>query len=407
MWVLRLAIKNMLRNKRRIALSLVSVIAGVSVYILGIGFNSGLTENILRAQIDKVSGHVLLRPADYATDNMSPDIDSFFAINPEAAEWMDANSVAWTRRISFAPDAISGPDLVRLRGIVYEPDRDEAVFPHDEWTIEGEMPVSDGVMIGSGAADLLSVELGDWITLRTRTTTGSMNALEVPVVGVVTTGSPMVDWYSVMVPWDLADSLILQVETTSHVNVRLRSREGADEFGAGAVEKMDADVEFATWQTETQDLMDIQQLRATMLSIMAFSLLGMAATGIANTILMAAYERIREIGTLRAMGMTKWGVLQLFVIEGALLGVIGSALGVLLGGGLVYKWSIDGIDMAAMIGAKEEAVANMPMSLMLYMDFDIPTMVLAFAFGMVIAIGASVYPAYAATQTTPADAVRA
>jgi putative ABC transport system permease protein len=407
MWMLLLALKNLTRNKKRIALSLVSVVAGVAVFIMGQGFNSGLSENILRAQIDKVSGHVLIRPAGYATDTMSPDIDNFFDIEPEASKWLDDNSVAWTRRVTFSPDAIVGPDLIKLRGIVYDPAKDVGVFPHDEWTIDGVMPESGGVMVGSGVADLLNLKVGDWMTLRSRTTGGAVNALETEVLGIVHSGSPMMDATSVLVPWELGHGLIRNAETTSHVNVRLDSRDGADAFGTEAIQKIGADVEFATWQSETAELMELQKVRANMFSIMAFALLGMAATGIANTILMAAFERIREIGTLRAMGMTRAAVVQLFVIEGALLGLVGAVVGVVLGGLVVWNGSINGMDLTAMMEGKKEAAANMPMSMMLYMDFDPAILLLAFSFGVIVAIGASVYPAFAATQTSPADAVRA
>jgi ABC-type lipoprotein release transport system permease subunit len=88
-----------------------------------------------------------------------------------------------------------------------------------------------------------------------------------------------------------------------------------------------------TWVEETQGVRDLQRVRQRGLDLLVVVLLGMSAAGIANTVLMAAYERTREVGTLRAMGMNERAVLALFLAEGTMLGVVGGALGAAAGGG--------------------------------------------------------------------------
>lgn len=407
MWMVRLALKNLFRNKRRIALSLVSVVAGVSLYILGQSFNTGLSNNIIRTQIDTISSHVVVRPQGYDNDGMSPDIEHFFAVDDAASSWLDQHAEAWTRRAVFAPEAIKGPDLIRLRGIVYDPVTDAAVFPRTDWQVDGEVPSTEGVLLGAGVADLMSVSVGDWIALRSRTVAGAINALEVPVVGVLRTGTPMLDARTVLLPWPVGQQLLRNGETASHLSLRLADADDADAIGAQAVSHLGNAVEYATWHSETADLMKTQEIRGSMFAVLTFALLAMAATGIANTILMAAYERVREIGTLRAMGMTRGGVMGLFVIEGTLLGLIGGLIGLATGGVLAWRGSVTGIDLAAMTGAKQQAMENMPFSMTMYMDLDPTVLVLSVLFGVGIAVLASIYPAIAATSQPPADAVRA
>ena len=164
-----------------------------------------------------------------------------------------------------------------------------------------------------------------------------------------------------------------------------------------------------TWEIETLPLVEAQDMRQKMMDTMVLALMAMAATGIANTVLMAAYERIREIGTLQAMGMTREGVVGMFVAEGFLMGLVGATGGALLGGGAVWWWATHGIDLGPMIEANSKGGGydSVAFSTMLYLNFSWPTIAVAIAFGVAVAVLASVYPAVLASRLAPADAVRA
>jgi putative ABC transport system permease protein len=405
----RLGLKNMLRSPWRSVLSMVAVVAGVAVFVLGKGLISGLKENIIRAQVDKVSSHVMLRPADYPTEQMSHPISDLYTIDAKAAAWLDAHAEAWTRRVVYTPELIVGADSVRVRAIALDANTDEAVFPRADWTVQGSFSESaeQGVVLGNGIAKLMDLEPGQWVTLRARTTEGAVNALQVPVAGIITSGSPILDSASVLLPWDLSDKLVRHGQRTSYVNVRLDHRDRADAVGAELLDQMGDGVEYVTWLTETREILRLQDIRQRILDGLAFCLLLISATGIANTVLMAAYERIREVGTLQAMGMTRASVVGLFLIEGSVLGVLGGLLGALLGGAVTYYGSIHGIDMSAAIEQSGKSSINLPFSMMLYMHFDPMVSLMGLSIGVLMAVLASVYPAVVASRMQPADAVRA
>ncbi len=137
--------------------------------------------------------------------------------------------------------------------------------------------------------------------------------------------------------------------------------------------------------------------------------MAIAATGIANTVLMAAHERVREIGTLRAMGLNRRGVVGLFVFEGLVMGGLGGLLGALVGGGYNHKLSVDGIDLSSIIeGAGSGGIYDsIPMSTMLYTEFSAAVTIGAALVGLLVAVLSSVYPALIASRLPPAEAVRA
>ena len=94
MLLLRLAAKNLLRNRRRTALTVVSVVAGVGVLILGQGLVSGLDENIIVAAIDGTVGHVMARPAGYPIEGNQHPLDTLLRITPEARALLERRSLA-------------------------------------------------------------------------------------------------------------------------------------------------------------------------------------------------------------------------------------------------------------------------------------------------------------------------
>jgi len=410
MFFLKLAARNVFRHYGRTILSLVSIVAGVAVIIFGRGLIEGTRENIIRAQIDTVSGHVLVLPADYPTTGFQHPVDRLLELSPETAAWLDAHSDAWTRRVLFTPQIVHGPDAMRVRAFGFLPGRDETVFPRGGWRVEGRMPRNqeDGILVGTGVARLFQLKPGTRVIMTARTVAGAINALEVPVAGVLTTGNPMIDMVGVFMAMPLARELLRSGSGFSHLAVRLSNRNQADQAAGELRNRFGAQALVRTWHDETAGLLAAQDLRQTMLDVIALALVAIAAAGIANTILMAAYERVREIGTLRAMGMTRLGVLGLFVGEGLLTGSAGALLGSAIGGWLMYKFSRDGIDLSGLIAGVGSGGAynSIPFSAVLYSGFSWATIVGAGAFGLMVAVLASLYPAVIASRLLPADAVK-
>lgn len=148
-------------------------------------------------------------------------------------------------------------------------------------------------------------------------------------------------------------------------------------------------------------------MRQSMFNFMGFALLAMAAAGIANTVLMAAFERVREIGTMRALGMTRAGVITMFATEGGWMGLVGGIIGALFGGLLTWYYNVNGLDMYALMGAQADLTTDYPVAAVLYLDFSPVGLLVAVGVAVIVAILASLYPAILASQMQPADAVRA
>lgn len=404
-----LAWRNVRRNLGRSVLSLVAVVVGTLSLVVGRAFLSGMEENMIRSQIDAVSGHVELRPKDYPEEKLMHPVDALFPVDPALATWLDGHTEAWAPRLVFAPTAIHLADSMRVRAIGFDPVKDPVVFPRTSWKVTGAVPetAEQGVLVAAGIAQLLHLQPGDAITFQVRTAAGAINALQVPVAGLVAAGNPWVDGFVVFMPMSLADELVQAHGTVSHVATRLdmRAPDVVDAFATALSAQAGPQRETATWMAETAELLALQEVRGRALDLLVFVLMGMSATGIANTVLMAAYERTREIGTLRAMGMTEGGVLRLFLAEGLVLGVTGSTVGCALAAALVSHYASTGIDLSARLAMN--GPMSIPVSTMLYVALDARWLTAAWLFGVVVAVGASLLPARVAARMEPAEAVRA
>lgn len=401
---LRLAGRNLLRSPRRTVLTTVAIVAGVGFFILGQGFISGITENVIASAIEGTVGHVMARPSGYPAEALQHPVDRLLEIGPEARALLDRRAVAWTERTYLAPIASNGRDSMRVVAIGFDPARDPAVFPRKQWRLRGAYPGDGEVMVSHRIARLLELEPGSTLVLQVRTHAGALNALEVKVSGVLTTTNAALDRFGVFMPAALARSLI-NTALPSHLSVKLSSREASVAFAAELRAALGAKAEVVTWQDETAELIRIQDVRKRSLALVVLVLVALAAFGIANTILMAAHERVREVGTLRAMGMTERGVLALFLVEGAVLGLVGGILGAAWGGGLVLHWASSPIDFSELM--ERGAQGAVSVSALVYTHFDAALVAGAILAAIAVATLASIYPARVAARMPPAEAVRA
>ena len=306
----------------------------------------------------------------------------------------------------FAPVAATGTDSLRVAAIGYDPARDPAVFSRRLWKIQGTWPTAEAaeVAVSHRVARLLALAPGSRLVLQVRTHRGAINALEVKVSAVFNTSNGALDLLGIFVPQALTRSLIA-TDRPSHLAVKLRDRAEAEGFARRLLAALGAATEVATWQQETAELVRLQDQRRRALDLVMFILMALAGFGIANTILMAAHERVREIGTLRSLGMTEAGVLWLFVLEGTFIGVAGSILGALLGSTLVAHWARHPIDFSDLFN--KGMGGGLSTSALVYTRFDAAVIATTMLLGVGIAVLASLYPARVASRMPPAEAVRA
>lgn len=399
-FLLAIAARNLLRNAARTVITAAAVFFGVALSILGWGLVGGLDENVLRAARTTYAGDLLLRPDGYPDEGLTYPLEDAAPLSPELVTAL--NGVGdWTARTGFSARMVNGADAQRITVWAYDGARDPVVFPRDDWRVEGRWPTPGAgeVALGYRLARLLEVKEGTDIVLQTRTLDGAINANSFRVVGLVRSDNSALDAFGAWLEYADATPLALLGEVRSHVAVRVAGNPAdfvAPLAGKGFV--------VTTLVEECDDLLALNRIRRKSLSIVVGMIMLIAAVGIANTVIMAAFERVREVGTLLALGMRRSDIRLLFMLEGGLMGIVAALLGAFAGGGAVLYWADKGIDFS---GAIEDLGGTMAMSTMLYTQFTWPPIVASVVAGTLIATLASLWPANWAARVVPAEAVKA
>jgi len=332
---LKFALLNALRNRRRSAATLAITALGTAAVLLGGGFALYTYQSLEEASA-RDTGHLIIAHPQYFSDNEATPLQ--FGL-PEAK--------SLTERLAADPEVRHVLPRLQFSGLVSNGDKSEifmgtGVDARQEFAVKGPFLTlvagellgesaedSRGVLIGETLAKSLQVKPGSGLTLLSTTTAGALNALDVTVKGVVSTGIPDIDRRLVTTELALAQELLV-TDKVSTLGVYLARDAGVE----AAREKMKPrfpGVTMRTWSEQAVFYHSVRGLYNRIFGFLGVIVIGIVAAVIANALAMSVIERTREIGTLRAMGTTASEIVRAFALEGGVLGLLGALLGMLLG----------------------------------------------------------------------------
>ena len=408
MGTLRLAWRNLFRNRRRTWITATTVAVAVLLVQLMSALLMGIEQQSYDNLISYQTGHAKVYAPDYFAnrdelplDYELTDLDALLA-RVEAIGGIEAA----TPRLTFQAHLSNGVDQVPCFGVgIQIVGSDADVFRLPQAVTDGAFLSGDeGILLGNGLAQIFGVGVGDWLTVLTKTRTGAYEAMDLPIEGLLGTGNPLIDRNSFMVPLPLAQYLLDMDGAATEIAVRFagRARESSTlRRLRGALEEGDQ-LEVKGWREVEDGFMAFVKAKRGGRTVMLMIFGILAVVGITNTVLMSAYERTREIGMLMAMGMRSRGILTLFLTEGALTGLIGGAIGTVLALAIVGALS-GGIDIAAVYG---DIDLGYPVKDRIYPALAPVGIPLGWVLSGVLAAMASWYPAARAARSAPVEALR-
>lgn len=416
-----IAFRNLLRAKRRNALSGGTMVLGSAALVLGSGLSDGIARQLTANLVAVQTGHVqvVVRPPDFQPQN-SP-FDAYGQDHlPKAMELArriedEGRPLGVVRAVPYLQlrgTAIAGnrSSLASLIGIEAAREAElRAAFPPEAGTF---LPDADplATYIAAPMARKLRLGVGDTVSFVIQTPQGAVNSRDAVVCGVFQKNAP---WYdnAFYLPLASMQELVDWPGGATNVKVTLgdggpasvrRARDGVAALVAASAlvpEARDAEVRVETFEEAGRFSFSIIQANETALLVLSGFLFLAAAVGIVNSMLMSVHERTREIGTVRALGMRRALVVRLFVLEGLALGLVCAALGVALGGGIVLYYAATGIPMNTI------TLAWMAGGDVLFPVLTAASVVRA---GLLIAglsTLAAIYPAFTASRLEPREAL--
>ncbi len=347
--IVRLAIRNVFRQKVRTAITLAAIVFGVVGLILSGGFIHDTFFRLGEVIIHTQTGHVqIAKDGFFSFGSRSPD--RYIIAKPEeVAQALRARrEVADVlARVHFSGLLNNGRTDLAIIGEGVEPDREAKLGTSLRVTAGRALADKDrhGAFVGQGLADALKLAPGSPVTLVVNTADGAMNTADLEVVGVFQSFSKDYDARAIRVPLAAAQELLGTRGANLLVVSLARTRDtplavaAAREIGAPRGLEVKAWNELSDFYDKTVQLYDRQ------FGVLRLIILVMVLLSVANSINMNLFERVGEFGTMRALGDRGSKILVLVVTESAMLGLIGAALGVLVGIALALAISAIGIPM--------------------------------------------------------------
>ncbi|MGE0556326.1 MAG: ABC transporter permease [Gemmatimonadales bacterium] len=403
----RLALRNLARNRRRTAITASTVAFSIVLLQFLVALLRGIEEQSFDNLIGYQTGHAKVFAAGYFAEREELPLDRTLGDLAALAERVRAvdGVAAAAPELSFQARLSDGREQIPALGVgLALGGAESGVFRLDRAVTSGRYlePGDEAVLLGNGLAGLFGLGPGDWITVLVVTSAGAYEALDLPVVGLVGTGNPAIDRGSVLVPLALAQRMLGLDGRATEVAVRFDGRREAAVLERLATALGEGGFEVRGWREQQANLMALVESKRAGSGVMVAIFVLLAMVGVTNTILMAAYERTREIGMLMAMGLRASGVRRLFLTEGAMIGLSGAVVGTALAL-LVVAGLSGGIDFQALYG---DVDLGYPVRERVYPAVAPAALIGGVLATVVLSALASVYPAVRAGRERPVEALR-
>ena len=401
--LLRLAWRNLWRNHRRTLIMLLAIVLGTWAMIFMTALMRGMVSQMVADGISVLPGHVQVHHPDYRDD---PSIANLIAISDaELSEQFGSTSdfTGWATRIRVPAVITSEYESrgVTLLGVDPLQERDLTFVDYD--AVEGrflESAEDSGVVIGRKLATTLNTEVGKRIVLMSQDPDNEIADRGFRVVGLFDANVQAYEENYVFAGKTTTQKMLRVGDQVSELIVLGDDFRDVEAEYNKAVDLIDGRAEVKRW-------IELDAYLGTMLSVMdGFVLVWIIVIflalsfGLVNTLVMAVFERVREIGLMLALGMRPIHILGQIIIESLLLLAIGLAVGTALAWAAVQPMK-DGVDIS-IVG---EGMEMWGMSSVLYPELLLSDVVLANVVVLVLGFLASLSPAWRAANYEPIEAI--
>lgn len=402
-YLLSLAFRNLWNYKRRTILTFLILSVGIMLFIMMSGILKGFDEKSFQNQIDFETGHFKVRSLNF--DEERPyTISNFIKNNAEIEKVLASKAyiTAYTERLVFNAELDNGRVSTPVQVIGADPNRESTVFITTNFIEPGRLE-KGGAVIGKTLAQDMDVIVGDRVFLTFRNAQGVWDSVDLLVSGIINAPNPQVNTSTVYM--DIEDAKRF-LNTTDVAEIVFRTKD----YNKYKVYEKDLaplipNAKLENWMQLGEDFIALGQAKQKNVNMLLFFIALIGMIGIINTMLMSVYEKKREIGTLKALGMTDKEVQTLFVIEGLIIGLLGSTGGIILGSlGNLY-FVLFGMNLQAMMGNADMNIGFKVLGTV-YAQWDIKAIFGAFMMSLILSTLASYYPAKKATKLQPAECLR-
>ncbi|MCK6526924.1 ABC transporter permease [Myxococcota bacterium] len=406
--LVRLAARNATRKPTRTLLTAGMVVAGTSLLVVALAWVEGIFSQMLEQGTD-ASGHVrVVAPEFAAREALMPLYENIPDTGPLVEQARGAPGVLGIYpRITAGVTLTVGDEIGDVFGLAVGAPREwftermdaDASLAEGRWFEEG----ADELVLGATLARRAGARLGDEVVVLGTTQDGSLSPVKGTLVGITRGGNALLD-RQVFLPLPKMRWLADIPEGATEVLIYGGHHDDAPGIAAGiSALPAAAGLTVQPWTVREPWAGMVKTIGAVQ-GFLVFIVVFLAGLGVWNTMMMSVLERTREVGVLRAMGLTRAGAVALFVGEAAAIAVLGGIVGVALGSLPAWWLSHHGLTLSEQLTSNFSE--QLPISATLYARLTPGTMVGSFFLGLAMAVVGSALPALRAASIQPVAAMR-
>lgn len=328
--LIRLAYRNIWRNKRRTAITLMSVFFAVILSTLMMSMKEGMYARMMNSMVGAFGGYVQVQSEDYLPDR---SLDDALPLTDELEAIINGTARVSGHVPRIESFALSASDETTKGAMVVgiDPERETAYTDMAERISEGAYLATDdrAVLIGAGLAKYLKLGVGDTIVLMGMGYQGSTAAGKYPVKGLVKFGSPELSKQLVIMPLREAQWFFGAQDMVTNIVVLIDNPDHAKRITADLGKTLPNGLVAKDWEILMPDLKNMIETDRVEGYVFMFILYLVISFGIFGTMLMMLAERMHEFGVLVAVGMKRWRLAVVFWLEVVMLSLLGAVLGII------------------------------------------------------------------------------
>jgi putative ABC transport system permease protein len=400
----RISWRNVWRNKLRSGIVVAAITTGLACTIFAIAFMNGMTDQAVRSTIEnEVSDLQIHHPQFMQNEELQFSIKDAAEVQAAIGRMPEVKAVCSRMLVMSMASSASASAGVTINGIVPEQEKNvthlwERVTAGSYFANDQRLPI----IVGEKLAHKLDAKVNSKIVLTMQTSDAVLTGGAFRIAGIFKSDNSLFDESNVFVQrQDLARLVGLNSEQVHEIAVLLQNREQAPIFAKTLADQY-PQLDVKSWRELRPEVGLLEGLMKQMMSMFLVIILLAMAFGIINTMLMAVMERVRELGMLMALGMSRLRVFRMIMLETIFLSLTGGVLGMIVGGVFVQFFGHFGINLAAIA----EGMAAMGYSTQVYPQVALPFFVSVTVMVIVTAVLSSIYPARKALQLNPAQAIR-
>jgi ABC-type lipoprotein release transport system permease subunit len=403
MQILKMAFRDLGRNRRRSFFSALAVGGGLALLILMSSVVAGEMGSAIESAINLQTGHIQIRATTYDENKSSLKWEDLVANPDEIANKIAALSQvkAATPRLYASGFLSSGTQSAGAKITGIDP-LSPASDPYREGVISGSYLSPndrDAVLIGKPMAEKLKLKVGDNVGLSLNTADGNVQDQTFTVKGIYSTGTYGFDSGTIFLPLAKVQAMTRTENHASTVYVLLKDTTMTDTVVPAL--SVSSNLKIKTWKDLNALFVEYETFAQSYIAIFYMIILAISASVIINTLIMSVYERTREIGILSAIGMRGGRIMMLFLAESSMLAVGGVIMGLILGVLGTMYFNINGFYIGNM-GLSGMAIADT-----IYAKLTVENLINLTIMTFVVTMLAGLYPAVMASRMQPVEALRA